>query len=225
MSEITLVQPYIIICEHFKCIYKTEHLSLFEGYISSPLDIKLVPLCNNIWIIKGQSVREFINLKECVTINLTAGNYTIVISEHTTSSITDNSYILKEFLSIPKTSDSCQIYLNMFFPAHAINSNAHMIRMMIIDEAGDITIDDISAATGYCNRHINRIFTAAYGYGPKDFAKATRIAGVLLEIIKQPNRSNLEFITNSGYSDQAHFQREFKHFLGETPREFIKRLQ
>lgn len=105
-----------------------------------------------------------------------------------------------------------------------ISENVHFLRTLIIENNGDITLDDLSAATGYCNRHINRTFTDAFGYGPKDFAKAMRIATVVAEIIKEPNRSNLEFITNSGYSDQAHFQREFKKYMGETPREFIRRL-
>ncbi len=98
------------------------------------------------------------------------------------------------------------------------------IKQMILDSGGFSTLKDLSAATGYCSRHINRVFTEWYGFGPKQYSKCVRFSKILGEIFDDPHRSNSAFIQNSAYSDQAHFQREFKHFMGETPKEFIKRL-
>ena len=39
-----------------------------------------------------------------------------------------------------------------------------------------------------------------------------------------PYKENSDYIANAGYSDQAHFQREFKAYTGITPRTFIKEL-
>lgn len=191
MYNPALTQPYILIDTAFVITEKDEHLCIFEGNLVSSHSIRLVPFCNNVWIISETSIQEFKLIKEYIDIELDPGNYTIIIRDYQN-----------------ETPDV----------------NALLIRDMIIEEYGDIALDDLCGATGYCNRHINRIFTATFGYGPKTFAKAMRLANVVNEIIKEPNRSNLEFITNSGYSDQAHFQREFKQFFGETPREFIKRL-
>lgn len=98
------------------------------------------------------------------------------------------------------------------------------LRTAIKTTNGCITINGLSEITGYSNRQINRIFTEYWGYGPKDYCRLIRFQQALSEIIKNPRRSNSEFIAHIGYSDQAHFQREFKQFMNETPRQFIKKL-
>ena len=95
-----------------------------------------------------------------------------------------------------------------------------------IDRAadGDITVSELAARTDYSCRHISRIFTEYFGYSPKTFCRLLRFHHTLYEIFQDPHRNNSEFITQIGYSDQAHFQREFKTFMGETPRRFGRRL-
>lgn len=98
------------------------------------------------------------------------------------------------------------------------------LRTVIKETDGCITINELSEITGYSNRQINRMFTSYWGYGPKDYCRLIRFQQALSEIIKNPQRSNSEFIAHIAYSDQAHFQREFKQFMNETPRQFIKKL-
>lgn len=87
-----------------------------------------------------------------------------------------------------------------------------------------LSLQDISAKTTYSVRHINRMFHNYLGYGPKTLCKYIRFQKILKEIISNPNRQNSEFILNIDYSDQAHFQREFKSFMGETPKAFCNQL-
>ena len=95
------------------------------------------------------------------------------------------------------------------------------MRSMIIHSKGDISVSLLAEQTGFSCRHINRIFTSYYGFGPKDYCRYVRFQYALDEIFKNPFRQNSEFIQNSSYSDQAHFQREFKQFTGITPKQFI----
>lgn len=95
---------------------------------------------------------------------------------------------------------------------------------MILNTNETISLQDISAKTRYSVRHINRMFDNYLGYGPKTLCKYIRFQHVLKEIISNPNRQNSEFILNMDYSDQAHFQREFKSFMGETPKAFCNQL-
>lgn len=115
-------------------------------------------------------------------------------------------------------------YLNNRMSVSFCPPGVSMVRHTIRETDGFVTMNELSAITGYSNRHINRIFTAYFGYGPKEYCKLVRFHKALSEIVKDPQRNNSQFITQIGYSDQAHFQREFKMYMGETPRQFIKQL-
>ena len=110
-------------------------------------------------------------------------------------------------------------------PGHpACPPAATLIHQSIKKADGDITVSELAARTDYSCRHISRIFTEYFGYSPKTFCRLLRFHHTLYEIFQDPHRNNSEFITQIGYSDQAHFQREFKTFMGETPRRFGRRL-
>lgn len=87
---------------------------------------------------------------------------------------------------------------------------------------GNVRVEDLAAEYSYSTRHINRMFMDALGYGPKDYCKYVRFQSVLAEIERMPGRNNSAFIQKAGYSDQAHFQREFKTFTGITPKQYIR---
>ncbi|MDO5403435.1 MAG: helix-turn-helix domain-containing protein [Eubacteriales bacterium] len=105
-----------------------------------------------------------------------------------------------------------------------IPENVQSLFKQLKNSNGSLCVKQLAASSGYSERHIYRIITNEFGYGPKDYCKYIRFQKALLEIISNPKRGNSEFIQNIGYSDQAHFQREFKLFLGMTPKQFIHML-
>jgi AraC-like DNA-binding protein len=119
--------------------------------------------------------------------------------------------VFKDFLS-----SNCRPY--------AFGGDLANMRTLIYEADGDFTVNELADETGYSVRHINRLFNENYGFGPKDFCRRLRFQHALREIFSNPNRQISEFIQNIGYSDQAHFQREFKAFMGETPRQFARKV-
>lgn len=97
----------------------------------------------------------------------------------------------------------------------------HMLQR-ITQTHGMIQVADMASELSYSTRHINRLFIEALGYGPKSFCKYIRFQCALAEIEKMPGRNNSAFIQKTSYSDQAHFQREFKEFTGITPKQYIR---
>ena len=95
----------------------------------------------------------------------------------------------------------------------------------IVETFGSIRIEELSEKLSYSVRHTNRLFLNALGYGPKTFCKYVRIQNVLSEIKKMPGLGSKSFLQKVCYSDQAHFQREFKEFTGITPRQYIQLLR
>ena len=91
--------------------------------------------------------------------------------------------------------------------------------------SGTSTVAELSAESEYSVRHISRLYNEVYGIGAKNFIKMYRFQNVLAAIIADPERDNSFFIEGAGYSDQAHFQREFRTFMGMTPKNYIKLIK
>ncbi len=87
---------------------------------------------------------------------------------------------------------------------------------------GRSTVASLAEQFGYTVRHVNNLFRDCAGCSPKTFCRFVRFQNALLEMMKNPDGENSEFIEQLSYADQAHFQREFKEFTGMTPREFVK---
>lgn len=85
---------------------------------------------------------------------------------------------------------------------------------------GTLSIHDISFDLCYSERHIHRLFLGHMGYSPKHYSRVIRFLSALEEMLDAPGKSISDYIRNLGYSDQAHFQREFKIFTGMTPKQF-----
>lgn len=135
---------------------------------------------------------------------------------------------LTRIADINNFDDKCKAfkeYLSSSKRRYVFSKDMSDMRSIILKADGDCTVNTLSEITGYSCRHINRLFNASYGFGPKDLCKRLRFQHALKEIFTDCNRQNSEFIQNIDYSDQAHFQREFKSFMGETPKQFIRKIQ
>jgi AraC-like DNA-binding protein len=131
---------------------------------------------------------------------------------------------LSEYADLSERVEVFTDYLSANFRPYEFGSDLSNMRSLICEAGGDCTVNELADETGYSVRHINRLFNENYGFGPKDFCRRLRFQHALREIFSNPNRQISEFIQNIGYSDQAHFQREFKAFMGETPRQFAKKV-
>lgn len=126
------------------------------------------------------------------------------------SSFKDRVALFKKFVSECKT----------FCP---VSENIEELNSLIYSGAG--TVAELSIQSGYSLRHVSRLYNEVYGIGAKDFIKMYRFQNVLAELLADPDRDNSFFIEGAGYSDQAHFQREFKTFMGITPKQYIKLIK
>ncbi len=129
---------------------------------------------------------------------------------HNSSSFKDRIALFKAFVTDCKT----------FCP---VSESIEELNSLIYSGVG--TVAELSAKSGYSVRHVSRLYNEIYGIGAKDFIKMYRFQNVLAEIIANPDRDNSFFIEGAGYSDQAHFQREFKAFTGITPKQYIKLIK
>lgn len=80
------------------------------------------------------------------------------------------------------------------------------------------TVAEAAATSGHSHRHFIARFSEAVGLAPKRYARVRRFQHALHRLA---GGESLAAIAQAvGYSDQAHFQREFHALAGVTPRAF-----
>lgn len=114
--------------------------------------------------------------------------------------------------------------LNRYFLA-TINKNinvqfsTHMANILdqIYRYQGNVTIQHLARSEGLSTRHLQRLFYEWTGLNPKTFCRIVRFHYTLKQLSKGT-------FSLDGYSDQAHFIREFRALSGVTPSRFMSDL-
>jgi AraC-like DNA-binding protein len=71
--------------------------------------------------------------------------------------------------------------------------------------------------SGFSHRRFLTLFRAAVGLSPKRYARIVRFRGALARVATRSAPSWADLALAAGYSDQSHFNREFREFAGVTP--------
>lgn len=97
----------------------------------------------------------------------------------------------------------------------------HAIRQ-IEESEGRAVVEEIAADFDYSKRHLQRLFLQNFLYSPKRFCQYVRLQNAVSHMIQSPEAAVSSWVEALGYSDPSHFQREFKRYIGMTPKQFIK---
>ena len=99
-----------------------------------------------------------------------------------------------------------------------LNRAAEMIRR----RKGMVSVEELAEKAYISPRQLEREFKQKIGLTPKRYMRLARLNEVnrLLEKHRQLDLAAVAY--ESGYADQAHFIRDFKHFTGEKPTAFVR---
>jgi AraC-like DNA-binding protein len=78
-------------------------------------------------------------------------------------------------------------------------------------------VRDLVQDSGYSHRRFISLFEQAVGLTPKVFMRVRRFQQLLARCEAHPELAWAELALSAGYTDQAHFNREFRSFTGLTP--------
>jgi AraC-like DNA-binding protein len=96
---------------------------------------------------------------------------------------------------------------------------------MIMENRSLLRVEDLSNASGLTIRQLQCLFREQVGWSPKWMIQRYR----LHEILEQANSGQsidwLSLAEQLGYFDQAHFIRDFRKLIGETPTEYINKVK
>lgn len=93
----------------------------------------------------------------------------------------------------------------------------------ILQQKGNIRVEQLEALTGYTCRTIQRQFRQDTGMSPKAFGRIIRCQAALHSLHQQGNVSFSDLALDLGFSDQSHFLREFKKLISTTPLDYQRR--
>lgn len=85
--------------------------------------------------------------------------------------------------------------------------------------AGPLSVGQLTNYIGFSQRHLSRKFQQIVGLSPKEYIGICRFIKSLNHLKKYPVLSLTDVAYESGYYDQAHFNRDYKAFTGYTPKQ------
>lgn len=71
--------------------------------------------------------------------------------------------------------------------------------------------------SGYSHRRFLTLFSTSVGLTPKVFVRVRRFGSALARMVAEPSASLSDIALVAGYSDQPHFNRDFRAFAGVSP--------
>lgn len=83
-----------------------------------------------------------------------------------------------------------------------------------------VAVSDVVEELGWSHRRFIERFRESVGMAPKRFCRVRRLARVLRLAERKPGASLAELALDAGYSDQPHFNREFRELAGMAPGEY-----
>ncbi len=94
----------------------------------------------------------------------------------------------------------------------------------ILTRKGQVRINNLAEWTNLSRRQFERRFTRTIGLPPKRMCRIARISGIIAQLKAGIKHDWVDIALAGGYSDQAHFIREWKYFTGSSPLSYLKDL-
>jgi AraC-like DNA-binding protein len=92
----------------------------------------------------------------------------------------------------------------------------------IRETKGGVAVKEMERRLGVSERTLLRRFAAAVGLTPKESSRVARFLAAARALQRDPRTSLARLAATTGYSDQAHFTREFNRLAGTTPAAYAR---
>ena len=92
-------------------------------------------------------------------------------------------------------------------------------------EKGQFRVADLAEYCNLSTRQLERHFQNVVGVSPKTLARTIRFEEIYRRLMFDPDTSLTDLAYEFGYTDQAHFIRDFKEFSDKTPGEFAAEMR
>ncbi|PYQ48223.1 MAG: hypothetical protein DMF59_16685, partial [Acidobacteria bacterium] len=102
-----------------------------------------------------------------------------------------------------------------------IRAAAQMLHL----KKGQFRLAELAEHCNVSGRQLQRQFQDVVGVSPKALARAIRFEEIRKRLMFDPDQSLTDLAHEFGYTDQAHFIRDFKELADRTPGEFAREMR
>ena len=102
---------------------------------------------------------------------------------------------------------------------HQRDQIGHAIVSLLRKRRGRMGVAELGRQLGIAERRLQRVCRDRLGTSPRHYARLTRFL-VATNALRSEGTPLADLALSCGFSDQAHFQRDFRAFSGMTPRQF-----
>lgn len=115
----------------------------------------------------------------------------------------------------------CDKILYSYMECSVVSDALFSAVKIISDNKGQILVAQLAKEVGYSQRQLNRLFLMQIGMNIKSYTRLVRFNYVLSHMQKSPCFF-AALSQQTGYFDQAHFDKDFKAISGVTPQDYLK---
>ncbi|MTD28204.1 helix-turn-helix domain-containing protein [Erwinia sorbitola] len=139
--------------------------------------------------------------------------------------VPDARQACEQILHTPLFSQQIALFNRHFIPRLMRKTSAVTATIIhtILQQKGNIRVEQLETLTGYTCRTIQRQFRQDTGMSPKAFGRIMRCQAALHSLHQQGQISFSDMALDLGFSDQSHFLREFKKLISTTPLDYQRR--
>lgn len=133
--------------------------------------------------------------------------------------VSDSQFICEQVIRAHSFLERVEL-INGFLALKQLHSPSRLTSQIvakICQEKGNIQVQDLERYSGYTRRTLERQFQQDIGLTPKTFIRAIRCQSAVYSINHLDTLTFSDLASGLGFSDQAHFLREFKKLVHVTP--------
>jgi AraC-like DNA-binding protein len=113
-------------------------------------------------------------------------------------------------------------FIENYFLQYSMDHNVEHEIVRFIDQNIDKPIDWLIHKSGYSQKHVIHLLKKHTGFSPKYLQRLYRFQLVVKEFQHQKNKVDwFSVVHRYGYYDQAHLIKDFSHFSGISPTDYI----
>lgn len=139
----------------------------------------------------------------------------------------DAPALLEYIVNQPSLSEQASLF-QRFYRSKGTHKASPLIAhamQLICQSKGNIQVRELESCTGYTRRTLLRRFKSDVGMSPKAFSRIVRCQFAIRDLSYHNRVVFSDLACDLGFSDQAHFQREFKKLVSTTPQDYQCRIR